>query len=206
MWRPAAARTACITDYKWIIEQDLTIQVNPACQQNGPGGTKPASCPAGMPLTLATNFHTSYMPVVAEGCTGPQSCEKGQTVYDAGTPCNPRLPPDVATARQHVLAACDGYGICIPGRSRNCRPHCRARPICRLSIPTGTPASYYISILPGDSSNAFGYANTKDPTVAGNCTPGANGNPIDPTHGNRRTFGLRTPNGWISDSRAGGGR
>jgi hypothetical protein len=157
-----------LTDYKWIIEQDLTIQVNPACQQNGPGGTKPASCPAGIPLTLATNFHTSYMPVVAEGCTGPQSCEKGQTVYDA----NPSSP----TYQQHVLAACDGYGICVPGLSQLPVALPSQANLSALN-PDGTPASYYISILPGDSSNAFGYANTKDPTVAGNCTPGANGNP-----------------------------
>ncbi len=157
-----------ITDYKWIIEQDLTIQVNPACQQNGPGGTKPASCPAGIPLTLATNFHTSYMPVVAEGCTGPQSCEKGQTVYDN----NPSSP----TYQQHVLAACDGYGICVPGLSQLPVALPSQANLSALN-PDGSPASYYISILPGDSSNAFGYANTKDPTVAGNCTPGANGNP-----------------------------
>jgi hypothetical protein len=165
----AGGGTNCvITDYKWIIEQDLTIQVNPACQQNGPGGTKPASCPAGIPLTLATNFHTSYMPVVAEGCTGAQSCEKGQTVYDN----NPTSP----TFQQHVLAACDGYGICVPGQSQLPMALPSQANLSALN-PDGTPATYYISILPGDSSNAFGYANTKDPTVAGNCTPGANGNP-----------------------------
>ena len=31
---------------------------------------------------LGTNFHTSYMPVVAQGCTGPLSCEAGQTVFN----------------------------------------------------------------------------------------------------------------------------
>ena len=30
--------------------------------------------------TFGTNFHTSYMPLVATGCTGPLSCETGQTV------------------------------------------------------------------------------------------------------------------------------
>src|SRR6266403_2121413 len=65
---------AAITDYKWIIEQDLTIQIDPTCQQNGAGGTKPLTCPAGVPLTPATQFHTSYSPVIAAGCTGPQSC------------------------------------------------------------------------------------------------------------------------------------
>ena len=168
MWRPAVARTACSPTTSGSSSRTLTIQVNPACQQNGPGGTKPASCPAGIPLTLATNFHTSYMPVVAEGCTGPQSCEKGQTVYDA----NPSSP----TYQQHVLAACDGYGICVPGLSQLPVALPSQANLSALN-PDGSPASYYISILPGDSSNAFGYANTKDPTVAGNCTPGANGNP-----------------------------
>jgi Big-like domain-containing protein len=173
-----------ITDYKWIIEQDLTIQVDPACQQNGPGGSKPATCPPGTPLTLATVFHTSYMPVVAEGCTGPQSCEKGQTVYDAGTPCTtppsgttPGVPAGCSvTAGQHVLAACDGYGICTVGAAQLPASLPSQANLSALN-PNGSPASYYLSILPGDSSNAFGYANTKDPSVAGNCTPGANGNP-----------------------------
>jgi hypothetical protein len=171
----AGGGTNCvIKDYKWMIEQDLTILVNPACQQNGPGGTKPANCPAGTPLSLATNFHTSYMPVVAEGCTGPQSCEKGQTVFD-GNPTSP-------TYGQHVLAACDGMGICVPGLSQLPASLPSEAHLAALN-PDGSPAAYYISILPGDSSNAFGYANTKDPTVAGNCSPGANGNPTSQASG-----------------------
>jgi hypothetical protein len=172
-----AAASCAITDYKWMIEQDLTIQVDPACQQNGPGGTKPSYCPSGTPLTLATVFHTSYMPVVAEGCTGPQSCEKGQTVYDAGTPCTtPGVPAGCsATAGQHVLAACDGYGICTVGAAQLPASLPSQASLTALN-PNGSPAVYYISILPGDSQNAFSYANTKDPSVAGNCTPGANGN------------------------------
>jgi len=66
MRRPKAA----ITDYKWIIEQDLTFHIDPACQQNGSGGTKPATCPTGVPPTIGTNFHTSYMPVIATGLHG----------------------------------------------------------------------------------------------------------------------------------------
>src|SRR5207249_2636536 len=58
-----AQTKAPITDYKWIIEQDLTFYIDPACQQNGPGGSKPATCPAAVPPTLGTNFHSSYMPV-----------------------------------------------------------------------------------------------------------------------------------------------
>ncbi len=170
---------AAITDYKWIIEQDLTIQVNPACQQNGAGGTKPATCPTGVPLTPATNFHTSFSPVVASGCTGPESCEQGQTVYDAGTPCTGTLTPPACslTAGKHVQAACDGYGICTVSPTATHLPESTpAQANLTATNPDGTPASYYISILSGDSQNAFAYANTKDPTIAGNCTPGANGN------------------------------
>jgi hypothetical protein len=161
-----------ILDYKWIIEQDLTLHIDPACQQNGPGGTKPSTCPAGVPPTPATQFHTSYYPVVASGCTGAQSCEKGQTVYDAGTPCTaPFVPAGCsATAGQHVLAACDGYGICTVGASQLPASLPSDANLSALN-PDGTPASYYISILPGDSANAFNTANVKDPSVAGNCTP-----------------------------------
>ena len=166
-----------ITDYKWIIEQDLTMQVNPACQQNGLGGTKPATCPATV-LTVATNFHTSYMPVVAEGCTGPQSCEKGQTVYDAGTPCmSAGVPAGCSpTAGQHVMAACDGYGICTVGASQ-LPASLPSTANLTATNPDGSPAVYYISILSGDAQNSFSYGNLKDPSGAGNCTPGLNGNP-----------------------------
>ena len=164
---------AAISDYKWIIEQDLTFQIDPACQQNGPGGTKPVTCPSGVPPTLGTNFHTSYMPVVAEGCTGPISCEQGQTVYD-GNPTSP-------TYQQHIQAACDGYGIC----NTNLRQLPASLP-SQANLPVidqfGRPAAYYISILPGDAQNAWSYGNLKDPSVAGNCTPGSNGNPTsEPT-------------------------
>ena len=174
-----------ITDYKWIIEQDLTLHIDPACQQNGSGGTKPATCPTGLPVTPATNFHASYSPVIAEGCTGPQSCEKGQTVYDAGTPCTNGQANNPAgcslTAGQHVLAACDGYGICTIGASSlpMSKP---ADANLTATNPDGSRAAYYISILSGDAQNAFAYANTKDPSVPGNCTPGQNGNPTsEPT-------------------------
>jgi IPT/TIG domain-containing protein len=172
---------APITDYKWIIEQDLTMQVNPACQQNGTGGTKPSTCPTGVPLTVATNFHTSYMPVIAEGCTGPQSCEKGQTVYDPGTPCT--TPPSTTnpagipagcsvTGHQHVAAACDGYGICTIGASQ-LPVSLPSQAVLAAKNPDGSPSNYYLSILSGDSQNAFAYANVTDPTVAANCTPAA---------------------------------
>jgi hypothetical protein len=95
---PPTATCSQITDYKWIIEQDLTFQIDPTKQVNK-GGTTP-------PPTLGTDFHTSYMPVVAVGCTGAQSCERAQTVIDAGTPCtSPGVPAGCSpTAGQHVPA------------------------------------------------------------------------------------------------------
>jgi hypothetical protein len=146
-----------IADYKWIIEQDLTFQVDPACQQNGPGGTKPATCPTGPVPTLGTNLHTSYMPVIAAGCTGAQSCERGQTVYDP-------------SSGQHVVAACDGYGNCTPGLAQ-----LPATLPSQVYLPPtdqfGRRAYYYISVLPGDAANAFNTGNTSDPSAPGNCTP-----------------------------------
>src|SRR5260370_21754323 len=73
-----------ISAYRWIIAQDRTFRVNPACTTNPP----PAGCPtfgSGLVPTFGTNFHTSYMPVVAAGCTGPLSCESGQQIFDPAT-------------------------------------------------------------------------------------------------------------------------
>ncbi len=168
-----AKTKAAITDYKWIIEQDLTLHIDPACQQNGAGGTKPATCPAGVPPTPATQFHASFYPVIASGCTGPQSCGQGQTVYDAGTTCiSAGVPAGCsATAGQHVKAACDGYGICTVGATQ-LPASTPAQAHLAATNPDGSPASYYISILSGDSTNAFNTANAKDPAIAGNCVPG----------------------------------
>ena len=152
----ANTRTA-ITDYKWVIEQDLTFYLDPNCQQNGPGGSKPASCPAGVPPTLGTNFHTSYMPVIAAGCTGPQSCERGQSIYNPAT-------------GGHVPAVCDASGICVAAAAGASRPASTPdQAVLNATNPDGTPARYYISVLPGDAANAFNTGNSSDPTVAANC-------------------------------------
>jgi len=81
---PAAPDTP-ITDYRWIIQEDRTFKVDPT-------GTPSLST-----RTLGTSFHTSYMPVVATGCTGPLSCGMDQTVrgLSAGAE-TPSSPADVA--------------------------------------------------------------------------------------------------------------
>jgi hypothetical protein len=178
-----AATKAAITDYKWIIEQDLTLHIDPACQVNTNGGARPVGsngqpCPAlpgtsVAPPTPATQFHASYSPVIAVGCTGPQSCGQGQTVYDAGTPCTGTLTPPACslTAGKHVKAACDGYGICTIGATQ-LPASLPSDANLTATNPDGTPASYYISILSGDSTNAFNTANVTDPTIAGACAGG----------------------------------
>ena len=67
-------------DYRWIIEEDRTFYVDPNCQTNPLPSTCPLATPQGTPAIFGTNFHTSYMPVVAQGCVGTTSCESGQSV------------------------------------------------------------------------------------------------------------------------------
>jgi hypothetical protein len=138
--------TVQITDYKWLIEQDRTFKINPATQVNN--GTLVPS--------LATNFHTSYMPVMAEGCTGVQSCERDQTIYDPSTGL-------------HVPAVCEGSGICIPAAAGTTLPFSS---VDQAHLPTldsnGNPIHYYISVLPGDAANAFSTGNTGTPNST-NC-------------------------------------
>ncbi len=175
----AQTKTA-LTDYKWIIEQDLTFHIDPLTQVNNNGV---------IPPTLGTDFHTSYMPVVAVGCTGPQSCERGQTMYDS----DPASP----TYGQHVPALCDGSGICTPAPAGAFLPSSTPDQVSLPTIDprTGLPAHYYISILPGDAGNAFNtgnasaptpgcFQNTGDTTATGQPVPDCGhtmgGAPIDP--------------------------
>jgi hypothetical protein len=118
-----------VTDYRWIIEEDRTFYVNPACTTNPP----PSGCPtaaAGIVPTFGTNFHTSYMPVVAAGCTGPLSCESGQTLL--GMP-----------------AVCDvGNGVCRTDASQQTAQD-------PSTVHLDPTKRYYISVLPGDAANSF---------------------------------------------------
>src|SRR6266480_833900 len=119
---------AAITDYRWIIEEDRTFYVNPKCTTNPP----PTGCPtatSGIVPTFGTNFHTSYMPLVATGCTGPLSCESGQTVLG-------------------VASVCDiGNGVCRPGTQQTALNPSR--------VHLDPTKRYYISVLPGDAANPF---------------------------------------------------
>ena len=127
----ALVNTTPITDYRWVIEEDRTFYINPNCVQNPP----PAGCPtatAGIVPTLGVNFHTSYMPFVAQGCTGPLSCEGGQTVLGVQSVC------DVSN------------GVCRPDSTGN-----GFTQVLPSSVHLDPTKRYYISILPGDAANPF---------------------------------------------------
>jgi hypothetical protein len=140
-----------ITDYRWIIEEDKTFYVNPNCTGTI-SGAPPTGCAnypytsVGVPATFGTNFHTSHMGYVAQGCfgasTGSLACEYGQTVLNA--------------AGAHVPTVCDvGSGTCDLNNSQE-------TPVNPNQVfldpgPTSAPypKRYYISVLPGDAATPF---------------------------------------------------
>ena len=131
-----------ITDYRWVIEEDKTFWVDPNCTTNTSISTP--GCPGVVPgppgtttiPTFAVNFHTSHMEYVAQGCTGPLSCESGQTVYDPAT-------------NSHVPAACDvSDGVCDTTRAQ-------WTTVNPSQVHLDPSKRYYISVLPGDAANPF---------------------------------------------------
>ncbi len=136
-----------ISDYRWIIEEDRTFYNDPNNQTNNGGATPVPS--------LGTNFHSSYMPVVAQGCVGTISCESGQTVLDPST-------------GSHVPAVCDeGNGGCRTDASQ-------MTAIDPGQVHLDPTKRYYISILPGDgANNAISGAGgpVEDPEGSGNFRP-----------------------------------
>lgn len=131
--RPGATPVK-ITDYRWIIEEDRTFQIDPACQVNS--ATRPANCPPLPVPSLGTSFHVSYMPVIAAGCVGQVACEAGQTVFDLAS-------------NSHVPAVCDvGNGVCRTDSAQQA-------PVDPSQVALDPAKRYYISILPGDAGNTF---------------------------------------------------
>ncbi len=127
-------KTTTVTDYRWVIEEDRTFYIDPNCTTNPP----PAGCPtsgSGIVPTLGANFHTSYMPFVAQGCTGPLSCEAGQTVRS-------------------------GVGVIRVRRRQRRLPARHDRrtgltPVMPSQVELDPTKRYYISVLPGDAANPF---------------------------------------------------
>jgi hypothetical protein len=118
-------------DYRWLIEEDRTFYVDPACTTNPP----PAGCPSattGIVPTFGTNFHTSYMPIVARGCVGTLSCESGQTVLGAPAVC------DV------------GNGACRTTGSQETA-------VDPSQVHLDITKRYYLTILPGDGADALDF-------------------------------------------------
>jgi len=140
-----------ITDYRWIIEEDRTFYVDPTKTTNIGGTT--------IVPTFGTNFHTSYMPVVATGCTGALSCESGQTLLGQKAVCDVGNGVCRTTATQQTIT--------MPG-----------------DVALDPKKRYYISILPGDAANPFIAAN-----LTASCASGiapvvaANGDPTICGHG-----------------------
>jgi hypothetical protein len=147
-----------ITDYRWIIEEDRTFYVDPACQTTE--STRPATCPPLPVPSIGTSFHTSYMPVVASGCVGTLSCESGQTAFDTAS-------------NSHLPAVCDiGNGAC---RTLTDPTLAQKAPVDPSQVALDPKKRYYISILPGDAANPF-IAGSGAPVDTGR--KDAQGNPI----------------------------
>jgi len=128
---------AAISDYRWVIEEDRTFYINPGCTQNPP----PAGCPtaaSGIVPTLGVNFHTSYMPFVAQGCTGTTSCESGQTVFNPATGTHDPAVCDVSNGVCRPDTAGTGMTAVLPGQ-----------------VHLDPTKRYYISVLPGDAADPF---------------------------------------------------
>jgi hypothetical protein len=155
-------KTTQISDYRWVIEEDRSFYIDPACTMNPP----PAGCPSalsGIVPTFGVNFHTSNMPYIAQGCTGVLSCEGGQTVVDPNTGL-------------HNPAVCDvGDGVCRLDTTGN-----GFTPVDPKQVALDPTKRYYISVLPGDAANPFlaAYNGPVDCTTAGHCGHGMGGAPI----------------------------
>jgi hypothetical protein len=182
--------SACIStlvpfsDYRWIIEEDKTFWVDPNCTTNSSISTP--GCPtivgpagqSSIPV-FGVQFHTSNMDFVAQGCTGPLSCEGGQTF----------LNPATGT---HDPAVCDvGNGACRPDTTGN-----GFTAVLPGQVALDPSKRYYISVLPGDAANPFPsnggiygqveYASTR-PFLLTQCMndpgPVLDTNPGSPTYG-----------------------
>jgi Bacterial cadherin-like domain len=152
---------AAITDYRWIIEEDRTVTIDP----NQTTSTSPTPV-----ANLGTNFHSSYMPVVAAGCVGAVACEAGQTFLDP-------------VSNSHQPGVCDiGNGACRTSATQQTA-------IDPKEVHLDPAKRYYISILPGDAGNSFG-------SGAGAPVPVNPNNPNGP----KRPFSISQDCGAYNDS------
>jgi hypothetical protein len=119
-----------VSDYRWIIEEDRTFWIDPKCQINSTDpALRPSTCPPLPVESLGYSFHTSNMPVVAQGCVGPVSCEAGQTLGGAAAVCdigNGTCRTDGTTQKAELLPS---------------------------AVHLDPNKRYFISVLPGDGVN-----------------------------------------------------
>src|SRR5450432_382409 len=128
-FQQAGTGAAKITDYRWIIEEDRTFDIKPNAVNTG-GTTVPS---------FGTNFHTSYMPVVASGCVGTIACESGQTLQGQPAVC------DLGNGGCRTKNA-DGTSTGFTGQQD---------PVDPKYVHLDPSKRYYITILPGDAGNDF---------------------------------------------------
>jgi parallel beta-helix repeat protein len=181
------------TDYRWIIEEDKTFWIDPNCTTNASSST--AGCPGfvgtgGTIPVFGVQFHTSSMDFVAQGCTGPMSCEGGQTMLDTRPACNTgstTVPAGCSTTSgTHIPAVCDlGNGACRPDPTGGNG----LAPVLPSQVALDPSKRYYISVLPGDAANPYpAYLGApacpsnggESPSSNGTCGHAMSGAPIPP--------------------------
>ena len=180
----ALVTSSAFSDYRWIIEEDKTFWVDPNCTTSGtpttPGCPAPVASGGTIPV-FGVNFHTSSMDFVAQGCTGPLSCEGGQTMVcgvNGAAAC-----PAGHNPGDHIPAVCDlGSGACRFDTTGN-----GFTPVNPSEVHLDPAKRYYISVLPGDAGSPFpSYAgapacNGKEATtVPSQCGHTMSGAPIPP--------------------------
>jgi hypothetical protein len=129
-------------DYRWIIEEDRTFWIDPKCQTNSGGATRPKdsyghTCPPTPVEALGYNFHTAAMPVVATGCVGSISCESGQTVLTA---------PAVCDVGDGTCRTTDAAGKPLPATAARTE-------LTPDQVALDPNKHYFISIMPADGIN-----------------------------------------------------
>ena len=162
-----------IQDYRWIIEEDRTVWVDPKCQVNSGAGARPLdsygrNCPPLPVESQGYNFHTANMPVVATGCLGKISCEQGQTVQGSPATC------DIGNGVCRAIA--DPSGLAVANAPLGASPlvvdpsaNLGKAPVDPGQVHLDPTKHYFISVLPGDGGN---------PTITAAGGPDANGKPF----------------------------
>jgi hypothetical protein len=95
-----------LTDYRWLVEEDLNYHV-PLI-----GGV-----PQSENDTLAVSFHRSYMPVVAKGCVSDDGTGAPDTAWETAAACNELPLIDPAGENHYYVSVVPRAGYSIGGAS-----------------------------------------------------------------------------------------